>query len=90
MQLFCLCQAQGVVTDDTEQFRLSPDAAGLALPERSMTVLKTGVEQFVVDSDRGREFLPASPQGKMFHIRRHHPDVDVYECRECGVKIARQ
>lgn len=89
MKLFCLCQAQGV-KNEKEQLSLSPNAAGLALPERSMTASRIGVEQFIVDSDHGREFLPKTPQGKMFHIRQHYPNVDVFECRECGAKIARQ
>jgi hypothetical protein len=84
MALYCLCDSE---LTKYESATLSssevkhPTRVTMSVLQRPMPCIKTGVEQYLTEIDRA-----TLQQSK----RRHFPNVDIFECPECGTRIAKE
>ncbi len=95
MGLYCMCEARND-KPDSQAFGApnrycSGEANGfppLAL-RKPMRVIKTGAEQVILGTHVDGPNLWASAE-RPSNYRKHYPNVDVFECPNCGARVARE
>jgi hypothetical protein len=54
-----------------------------------MKCIKTGVEQVILEPDQNKANMWDSP-ARPDRYRPHYPNVDVFECPNCGARVAKE
>lgn len=94
MAFYCLCEARNDKPDS--QAFMAPnrycaatetdDFPPLAL-RRAMKCIKTGARQVIMDDDKANDWASGARPSR---YREHYPNVDVFECSNCGARIVRE
>lgn len=105
MPIYCMCEARNGKPDSQAfmapnrycatgssfegQEQVVEDFPPLALNTK-MLCIKTGAAQVILDGNNGKRPNDWSDPARPADWHRHYPNVDVFECLNCGARIARE